>query len=154
MSLSPWTKLSTKLSSQANARLSTGYGLRGRTLGLVCVCRNSSIGSLPDIPQLAAKFKKSFHTVSWNPFPVDIWEDMDLKKATKSRQPSPSITVCVNMSVLATEYISNVLKSAKAKLDAGAYLHWYERHDISANDIKNSFKTVENIVKEYRDAIK
>ena len=47
--------------------------------------------------------------------------------------------------------IESMLKRVKLKLKSKAYLHWYEKYNITEEDFKEAFKYVEDTVFAYQN---
>ena len=63
-----------------------------------------------------------------------------------------SITIAANYSNVTT-YIDDVVHKAAAKFNAGAFMHWYEKHGCERDTFLSAFDTLQTIVKDYDDAI-
>ena len=63
-----------------------------------------------------------------------------------------SLTIAANYSNVTT-YIDDVVHKAAAKFNAGAFMHWYEKHGCERDTFLSAFDTLQTIVKDYDDAI-
>lgn len=157
-----WDKLISRLCQQERHSIlqtNSTDGAKPSTLAAVCVCRNVGDPGKPeekvDIAKLASKVKSVTQCVDWNPFPVDVWVDHAgySKPRVKLKHGQKSLTLCNNLSSLATGHCNDVLESAKLKFKAKAYLHWYERYGTSSSDFEDAFEVLQDIVNEYKMAV-
>lgn len=161
-SLSPWNKLTQRICQQTRTKTlrdcSDSTNKKIATLAAACVCRNvdrNGANLEVDIAKLATDVKKSYRCVSWNPFPVDIWIDERKSVLGKTGQvlKNPnlmkSLSICSNLSSLATMHCSQVLAKAELKYKARAYLHWYERYGTDRSDFEEAFEIMRTVITDY-----
>ena len=152
-----WDSLSNNLCQQIRTKyLGTKSAAQydDSSLATVCVCRNPSrsIAGSVDVAKLASKLKSTYNCVKWNPFPVDVWIDEGKSIKPSQKNSVKSITTCSNLTSFGTVHCTNLLKAARIKFDACAYLHWYERYGTYDTDFKESFEIIETVVDDYRNA--
>ncbi|XP_052080636.1 tubulin delta chain-like [Mytilus californianus] len=97
---------------------------------------------------LEKKFRKSFNTVSWNPFSIDIWT---AKTNSIGPKDTASITVASNSESI-VEYLKTVYERSRVKFAAKAYLHWYHKYGVTNEDFEEAFNVVEDIIQNYKSA--
>ena len=78
----------------------------------------------------------------------------DLRSSTaaalsRSRGMAASSTVCVNRGYSAARFESTVTK-ARGMVDAGAYLHWYQRYGCEKDQLLEAFEATETVCDNYR----
>lgn len=76
---------------------------------------------------LDKRIQKSLKTVSWNPYPLDLWTS---KTDILGNSGSSSVTMATNSSSVLNP-LETVVYHSSLKLESGAYMHWYQRHGIS-----------------------
>ncbi|XP_078667004.1 tubulin delta chain-like [Branchiostoma floridae x Branchiostoma belcheri] len=124
---------------------------RDRALSAVMVARGDSKDDFRRYrPGVERKVWAGCNCVDWNPFPVDFWTGKD---SLAGHAEKKSLTMCTNNSGI-TRYLEHVLTKARQKYDAKAFLHWYWKHGCTEQDFTNSFDTVEQIVEDYREAVR
>ncbi|KAL4217210.1 hypothetical protein ACF0H5_023662 [Mactra antiquata] len=144
-----WSDLLSKLS--ATWRKYDSCGKPYNSIGTICVARGDTTNSFPlHMSTLETKLSQSFHCVDWNPFPIDFWH---AKSNTCGSRNSASLTVATNCSSV-VQYLNTVLERSKVMYNAGAYLHWYWRHGANKVDFEQSFETLENVITDYKAAVK
>ena len=105
------------------------------------------------IKQVHSKLSALFRPVSW--------VDKDFLKisliSTKAMTPSYKIdkmvTLAANRTTIAYP-IKKILTSAKAKFQAGAYLHWYSKYSCESDQFLQAFESLDTIVDNYQSALK
>lgn len=97
---------------------------------------------------LEKKFRKSFNTVDWNPFPVDVWT---AKSNSIGPKDTASLTVASN-SQSVVEYMESVYDRSKVKFNARAYLHWYTKYGTTSDDFEEAFEVIQDIIDNYKTA--
>ncbi|VDI58631.1 Hypothetical predicted protein [Mytilus galloprovincialis] len=119
------------------------------SIGNVVIARGDSTETFyPQMTQgLEKKFRKSFNTVSWNPFPIDIWT----AKTNSIGPKDSSITVASNSESI-VEYLETVYERSRVKFAAKAYLHWYNKYGVTNEDFEEAFDVVEDIIQNYKSA--
>ncbi|XP_076087725.1 tubulin delta chain-like [Mytilus galloprovincialis] len=119
-------------------------------VGNVVIARGDSTETFyPQMTQgLEKKFRKSFNTVSWNPFPLDIWT---AKTNSIGPKDTASITVASNSESI-VEYLETVYERSRVKFAAKAYLHWYNKYGVTNEDFEEAFGVVEDIIQNYKSA--
>nr|CAB3267371.1 tubulin delta chain [Phallusia mammillata] len=130
-----WTKMTRSFVGQVKQA-----SINGKTISSLIVARGQDYLSV-DWKQ---KLKGQVKFVSWNPFPVDIWEDNKSKKR--------SLTYCSNLTSSGTQYCSKVLEKSKIMFKSGAYLHWYERYGTNKEVFSESFDVMQQVVDSYKEA--
>ncbi|XP_052080568.1 tubulin delta chain-like [Mytilus californianus] len=120
------------------------------SIGNVVIARGDSTETFyPQMTQvLEKKFRKSFNTVSWNPFPIDIWT---AKTNSIGPKDTASITVASNSESI-VEYLETVYERSRVKFAAKAYLHWYNKYGVTNEDFEEAFDVVEDIIQNYKSA--
>ena len=144
-----WTDLCKTITNQAR-QVSQSH-VNYPCLGAVCICRGIDGDYIPEAASIANKLKSSFQFVKWNPYPVDIWLDENIKSQKHFQKPK-SITICANLSS-SSIYCQNVLDKSLAMFNSGAYLHWYEKYKTNRCDFDASFEVVRSVVDDYKSAI-
>ncbi|EDO48954.1 predicted protein [Nematostella vectensis] len=99
--------------------------------------------------KIEKRLKGTLRCVEWNPFPVDFW--ISPHSVVGSPFCGQSLTLCTN-SNRARDSLGNILTRAKSMFDAGAYLHWFEKHGCVKNDFLDGFSTLQDIIDEYNCA--
>ncbi|ESO88026.1 hypothetical protein LOTGIDRAFT_126843 [Lottia gigantea] len=100
---------------------------------------------------LNSKIKSAYNCVTWNPFPLDIWSGRSCIVICLSN--SSSITIAANYSNI-NQYLTQLINKAKLMFDNKAYLHWYWRYGATQEMFTESFETVEQIIEDYKSAVK
>ncbi|XP_052080620.1 tubulin delta chain-like [Mytilus californianus] len=120
------------------------------SIGNVVIARGDSTETIyPQMTQgLEKKFRKSFNTVSWNPFPIDIWT---AKTNSIGPKDTASITVASNSDSI-VEYLETVYERSRVKFAAKAYLHWYNKYGVTNENFEEAFDVVEDIIQNYKSA--
>ncbi|VDI28274.1 Hypothetical predicted protein [Mytilus galloprovincialis] len=120
------------------------------SIGNVVIARGDSTETFyPQMTQgLEKKFRKSFNTVSWNPFPIDIWT---AKTNSIGPKDTASITVASNSESI-VEYLETVYERSRVKFAAKAYLHWYNKYGVTNEEFEEAFDVVEDIIQNYKSA--
>ncbi|KAK7493279.1 hypothetical protein BaRGS_00015405 [Batillaria attramentaria] len=122
------------------------------SLAGVLVARGDSTGSFPLALKrgLDQKIKSAWNFVPWNPFPLDVWTAFLNPLGPKE---AASVTMATNSSCV-TEYLHHVCERSKVMMDAGAYLHWYERYGSSKEDFQEALNVLESCQADYSSAVK
>ncbi|RNA04724.1 tubulin delta chain-like [Brachionus plicatilis] len=89
---------------------------------------------------------KMLNPVKWNPFTVDFWTAKNSLQMGKTK--SNSLTLCTNRN-RCCDYLKEVGAKARIKYSAKAYLHWYDKFNISSCLFENAFENLDNIVDSY-----
>ena len=103
-------------------------GIQNKSLSAVVVARGDSQNTfMYSVKEgLDKKLKRGLNFVNWNPYPLDCWTN---KTSLTGIRDSSSITVALNNSSI-IEPLNLILSRSLAKLNIGAYTHWYYRHGI------------------------
>ena len=97
------------------------------------------------------KLKSSLPFVSWNPFPVDVWRGDDSFRIPRLHQAKRScLTACSNSNRFVPLTRSWTQKTRKL-LNAGAFLHWFEKHGCERDQILCAVTGVEDLMRNYVD---
>ncbi|XP_076458939.1 tubulin delta chain-like isoform X1 [Babylonia areolata] len=130
-------------------RYSTG-GLPFSTLSGVVVARGDTTGSFPASLQhgVSHRIRKAWNCVDWNPCPLYTWTAF---QNTCGPKDSASISMAVNSSCV-TQYLDTICQRSKVMLEAGAYLHWYERYNTSKEDMEEAVSVLQVCQDDYREA--
>jgi len=97
-----------------------------------------------DASVVKARLREAYCSPQWNPFP---W-DCVTSRAPASGSVRNSLTVLANRSNHAA-WLEGMTEKADAMLQAGAYVHWYEKHGLSAGDIKQALEGCHGITDAY-----
>ncbi|CAC5421178.1 TUBD [Mytilus coruscus] len=118
------------------------------SIGNVVIARGDSTDTFyPQMIQgLEKKFRKSFNTVSWNPFPIDVWT---AKTNSIGPNDTASITVASNSESI-VEFHETVYEKSRVKFAAKAYIHWYNKYGVTNEDFEEAFDVVEDIIQNYK----
>jgi len=143
-----WNKLLQNISLQVKSDTWNG-GSCHPTLSSVCICRGFTNTHSSD--NIINKLQKNFKFVDWNPYPVDFWTDSSPSNRSLLGR---SITLCSNASSLATCLVRDVAVRSRLMHKHRAYLHWYQKYGVDDDDFINAFTVLENVVHEYKEAIK
>jgi len=101
--------------------------------------------------------KKNLKPVAWNDkFSIDFWSSSKsfLEPNTNTSGPSSlkskssSLTIAVNRNKC-VDYLKEIVSKSKEKYSVGAYLHWYEKFNISKDHFQNAFDDVNTIIDSY-----
>lgn len=115
----------------------TNYG-KLKTISAV-VCNYDTKHALLDT-RIQGKVEKAFSFVEWNPFPVEFWcsksKTSSVTYAANSKEPCNKIVRLVNTVI--------------PKVEARAFLHWYERYDVGRRDMEEALMSLDGIVRDYQ----
>ena len=89
---------------------------------------------------------KAVNPVKWNPFTLDFWTAKNSLDIGKSK--SNWLTLCINRN-RSCDYLMEVKTKAQLKYSAKAYLHWYEKFNISNCLFENAFENLNTIINSY-----
>eukprot|EP00050_Salpingoeca_kvevrii_P002542 m.196757 g.196757 ORF g.196757 m.196757 type:complete len:424 (+) comp10633_c0_seq11:1168-2439(+) len=113
-----------------------------RCLGALSTVSGFALGK--SAAALSQQIDKSLRTVSWaNPCRLDEWR---LGRQTQR------VGVVANRTSIVSPF-AQVAQRATAMVEAGAYLHWYERYGTSRDDIRAATETVWTVVESYQQAL-
>ncbi|KAI1886218.1 hypothetical protein AGOR_G00211730 [Albula goreensis] len=92
------------------------------------------------------RLRRGHRCVPWNPFPIDLWTDPrdPLGCSASSRR----LTVCSNHSSV-SDLLCRVMRRSGEMIRAGAYLHWYQRYGVEAEEFRQALDTLSTVVQEY-----
>ncbi|XP_070185958.1 tubulin delta chain-like isoform X2 [Littorina saxatilis] len=99
---------------------------------------------------LSHKIRTAWNFVDWNPFPLDVWTAF---QNTLGPKDTASVSMAVNSSCV-TQFLDTVCQRSKDMLDAGAYLHWYERYGTGKEDFEEALNTLQVCQEDYCSATK
>ena len=143
-----WEGLRKQL-SQGIRRHSSKGTVFGSIANVVIARGDSTETFYPTMSQgLEKKFKKTFNTVSWSPYPIDVWT---AKSNIIGPKDTASITVASNSESI-VEYLETVYERSKLKFNAKAYLHWYNKYGTTNEDFGEAYGVIEDIIKDYKSA--
>ncbi|KAG9337757.1 hypothetical protein JZ751_028255 [Albula glossodonta] len=85
------------------------------------------------------RLRRGHRCVPWNPFPIDLWTDPrdPLGCSASSRR----LTVCSNHSSV-SDLLCRVMRRSGEMIRAGAYLHWYQRYGVEAEEFRQALDTL------------
>jgi hypothetical protein len=102
--------------------------------------------------------KKSLNPVAWNPYTIDFWsskhsinqpDTAHRSTTSKSQQPTTnSLTIATNRNKC-VDYLQDVLDKSLKKFKVKAYLHWYDKFNITDDHFQNSFQCIQNVIESY-----
>lgn len=114
---------------------------------VVAICRaNLSVMTslVSNTSSIEKRLRQVYHTVQWNPFPIDFWLSHEPHLRDKK-----VVSVLANSAVVGG-YLQCMKERAQLMLHEKAYLHWYERYGCEQTMFEEAFETVEKIVENYR----
>lgn len=91
---------------------------------------------------------KTVNPVKWNPFTLDFWTAKNSLDIGKSK--ANSLTLCINRN-RCCDYLMQIESKARLKYTAKAYLHWYEKFNISNCFFDNAFENLNTIIDSYNE---
>lgn len=118
-----------------------------KSSSLILVARGGScnIDSLvKKAKSIEEKLKRLYNTVTWNPFPIDLWLSKE-----PSLQEKKYVSVLANCSVMA-EYLESVHEKAKVMFDEKAYVHWYQKYNCDEYIFHEAFDTIQTVIGNYK----
>ncbi|KAH9492750.1 hypothetical protein Btru_026240 [Bulinus truncatus] len=120
-----------------------------QTLSAVAIARGDRDNSftLALKSSLDSKIRKGLNFVNWNTFPLDCWTS---KINAVGSKDSRCLTLATN-STNVLSYLQTVLSYSCAKLNAGAYTHWYYRNGISQDIFEESKETLLKLISDYEN---
>lgn len=101
--------------------------------------------------------KKNLKPVAWNEkFAIDFWSssksfiepNANVSGSSSLRPKTNSLTIAVNRNKC-VEYLKEIVSKSKEKYSVKAYLHWYEKFNISNDHFQNAFDNVNTIIESY-----
>ena len=129
---------------QESAEAAPRYGEGGslpRCLAASVVTRGGAANKLEaEADNLRNKLCKALPAVRWNPMPYTV--QISSAPALKSLGLPASSTVCLNRAYSARRF-KGTLDKAQGMFDAGAYLHWYQRHGCEEDAFLGAFEALE-----------
>lgn len=142
-----WENMTSSLVRSLNRRNHTD-GSTFSSLANLVVARGDQEQQFPAVMnRIENQLKSAYQTVKWNPFPVDFWVS-----SKETGQPTAkSLTVGSNYSNIIPQ-LEAMLQSSRTKLEARAYLHWYEKYGCTREDFLEAFDNIQTVVDAYKDA--
>jgi hypothetical protein len=89
---------------------------------------------------IRARLSAHLRPVSWTEDPMGI-EFLPQRAYATAKNMNASFTLASNR-YNAIEAIDHALQRSIVKFDAGAYVHWYERHECSGHNFHDAFNSV------------
>ena len=119
-----------------------------KLMGLTVVTRNGAVVGEEGVKKLTS----ALPFVSWNPFPVDVWRgDDDSVRVPRLKKPKESsLTACSNSNRF-VPLVRRMTEKTKTLLNAGAFLHWFERHGCDGAQIRQAADDLETVLRNYED---
>ena len=131
----------------------TDIRLTGRRPGvsqnILCILRGdkrSITHLMSNIKPLEKKLTALYSPVKWNPFPIDYWFSGSCLPVTE--QCTSVLTNNYNI----TEYLDIVVKKAAIMFNEKAYVHWYKKHGTEEETFIESFRSVQQIIENYKSS--
>ncbi|XP_055865433.1 uncharacterized protein LOC106061289 isoform X1 [Biomphalaria glabrata] len=140
-----WEALASK-TVQYNSK-NKNHAIPMKTISAVTVARGDKENTFMTAVKssLDKKIRKGVNFIDWNTFPLDCWTSKtNVIGAPKSR----SLTLAIN-STNVLDYFQTVLSNSSAKLNAGAYIHWYFRNGITQDIFDESTETLHQLISDY-----
>eukprot|EP01116_Phalansterium_solitarium_P007425 TRINITY_DN20088_c0_g1_i1.p1 TRINITY_DN20088_c0_g1~~TRINITY_DN20088_c0_g1_i1.p1 ORF type:complete len:440 (+),score=122.21 TRINITY_DN20088_c0_g1_i1:89-1408(+) len=144
--LKPWKEITASLAGSTSRYSQTEVLLN--IVSQVYVRGDKDLTFMTEFAAVDKKLSKDYPSVPWNP--TSRTYRRSLEPALSSNDIVKSITLCMNRND--TGFIEDILVKARLKLDASAYLHWYERYGATRELLEDSFETVQRVVDSYRQA--
>lgn len=91
---------------------------------------------------------KTINAVKWNPHSIDFWTARNSLNLGKAK--SNSLTLCTNRN-RCVDYLAEVETKSRLKYSTNAYLHWYEKFNISSCLFENAFENLSKIIDSYKE---
>lgn len=117
------------------------------TTALVVICRASPAATeslVSGASTIEKRLKQTYNTVSWNPFPVDMW--CSYEPQLRERKV---VSVLANSAAVGS-YLESVVERARRMYKERAYLHWFEKYGCERDTFDEAFQIVQGIVDSYR----
>ena len=126
------------------------------TLNSIMILRGDDlVNSLGLFQRAENDIKNILNCVKWNPYVVDYWTSkkgltttLSSNSAKSNSGALASITFALNRNYC-VDYLEEIKNKSLQKYKVGAYLHWYEKHQVDKSFFEHAFENIEFVIDSY-----